>query len=556
MKNNSAIKIFLAAFLYFLLAQSNKSLSQAYNPAIFNELDKEIDNAPVYDGQKYQRILNLKKNFDNTAGKNLDQQYTFYLSLYEEYKIFKFDTAFVYAKKLEEVAAVLNDPLKIAASKAKLSFILLSAGMFGEANDVLNQVDPAILPDSLKAEYFLLRGRYYYDIADYTNYKFFYPAYFKKAELYLDSALAIIPNTSFEYIYYSGLKQLKTGDIDASFANLKMLVARPGLTYHQLAVTASTLSYLYDIKKQTDTALYYQVKAAVADIKSSTKETFAILNLAQILFRQRNFKTASLYIKKAIDDATTYGARQRKIQVSTIMPIIQSSEINYIENQRRIWILYGAVVSVVLLLFVFLLVTIYRQNRKLKNAQQIISAAHQKLHEVNGELKYVNTHLLDLNTRLEEANKIKDEYVGYFFTVNTAFFLKIERLKKRIEEKIHYGKFNEIKYIVNEIDVKNEKEELLKNFDKAFLKLFPHFVEDFNALFDDDNKEKLQEGELLNTDLRIYALIRLGIKENEKIAEILEYSVKSIYAYKTKIRNRSKYAKEEFEKRIMDIQSI
>jgi hypothetical protein len=97
---------------------------------------------------------------------------------------------------------------------------------------------------------------------------------------------------------------------------------------------------------------------------------------------------------------------------------------------------------------------------------------------------------------------------------------------------------------------------LLKSFDKAFLKLFPHFVEEFNALFSEEDQVKLPDKQLLTTDLRIYALIRLGIRENEKIAEILEYSIKSIYAYKTKIRNRSKLPKEEFDKKIMSIKSL
>lgn len=522
---------------------------------ILDQLDKTIANAASYDVQKLSRISALQKSLE-TIVNNPAVQYNLYLELYEEYKIFKFDTAFLYAKKLEETARLLNDPFKTAQAKIKLSFVLLSAGMYGETNVASNEINIRGVPDTLKAEYYLLKGRYYYDAADYNNDKFYYPVYFKKAGDYLDSALAIYPPQSFEYIYYTGLKQMKAGMLDAAFTNFKTLVNRPDLTEHQLAIAASTLSYIYFRKDQVDTAIIYQAKAAMADIRSSTKETFAILNLAQLLFKQGNFKSASVYIKKAIDDASSYGARQRKVQLSTIMPIIQSSEVNYIDNQRRNLILYAAVVSLVLVLFVFLLITIFRQNKKLKLAQKVISDAHNKLSDVNGQLQNVNVNLVDVNTRLEDANKIKDEYVGYFFTINAEFFHKIDRFKKMIEEKIHYSKFNEIRYIVNEINITNEKEDLLKNFDKAFLKLFPHFVDEFNLLFEEENKVKLQEGELLNTDLRIYALIRLGIKENEKIAEILEYSVKSIYAYKTRIRNRSKYPKDEFEKKIMDIKSI
>jgi len=238
------------------------------------------------------------------------------------------------------------------------------------------------------------------------------------------------------------------------------------------------------------------------------------------------------------------------------MPIIQSSRINFIESQRRLWIIYGSVVSGILILLIFLIAVIYRQNRKLEHARKVISVAHGKLSEVNSKLHEVNLELHDVNLRLSEANKIKEEYIGYFFTINSGILQKIERLKSSIEQKLRDRRLDDIRVVVGNINIHNEKQELLKSFDKAFLKIFPHFVEEFNSLFEEEDQVKLSDDELLTTDLRIYALIRLGIKDNEKIAEILEYSVKSIYAYKTKMRNRSKLPKEDFDKRIMSIKSL
>lgn len=553
---------FLGAF-FLLIYPVMDLFAQTANEKLLKELTSVIDLSHQYDSKKHERIEQVRQNFNKSNDKSDLAYYNFYLAIYEEYKIFKFDTAFVYAKKLEQIALKNKDAYKIVQSRTKLAFVLLSAGMYGEAEEIMKQIPVTGQPDSLKADYYLLKGRYYYDLADYVNDNFYYPIYLANAGRCLDSAVGYYSPSSFEYIYYTGLKQMKTGDLDRSFTNFHTLIGRKDLTDHQLAITASTLSYIYSTKGETDQAINYQIQAAIADIKSSTKETFAVLNLAQILFQQRDFKRASQYIKKAVDDATYYGARQRKIQVNSIMPIIQSSEINYIKKQRTSLIIYGAVVSFFLLVLAFLLVIIYRQNKKLQRAQKEISEAHNKLHKVNEQLQQVNTelqnvnaNLLEVNIRLEEANKIKEEYVGYFFTVDAEFFQKIEKFKQAIEEKVHYGKFNEIKYVVNTINIKNEKEDLVKRFDRAFLKLFPHFVDEFNALFDEENQVKLLEGELLNTDLRIYALLRLGIKENEKIAEILEYSVKSIYAYKTKIRNKAKIPKEEFDKKVMEIKSI
>lgn len=110
--------------------------------------------------------------------------------------------------------------------------------------------------------------------------------------------------------------------------------------------------------------------------------------------------------------------------------------------------------------------------------------------------------------------------------------------------------------LVRSINLKKEKEELLKHFDKAFLNLFPNFVSTYSALFREEDKVKLKEDELLNTDLRIFALIRMGINDNEKIAHILQYSVNTINAYKTRIKNKSLVPNEEFEKRIMEIKTV
>ena len=239
--------------------------------------------------------------------------------------------------------------------------------------------------------------------------------------------------------------------------------------------------------------------------------------------------------------------------MSTILPIIQGKKINYVESQRKLWITYGAIASLLLLLLVSLLIIIYRQFNKLKTAKRIITEAHVSLREANKNLHEANTSLHDVNTKLSEANKIKEEYIGYFFNINSEFFVKINRFKKSLEKKIHDRKLEEIKALVNSININQEKEELLKSFDKVFLKLFPNFVQEFNSLFAEADQIKLKDNEYLNTDLRIYALIRMGITDNEKIAQILEYSVNTIYAYKAKIKNKSIISKEEFDRRIMSM---
>ncbi len=181
--------------------------------------------------------------------------------------------------------------------------------------------------------------------------------------------------------------------------------------------------------------------------------------------------------------------------------------------------------------------------------QLIITEAHVKE-------QAINQRLLDTNKQLSEANKIKEEYIGYFFNADSESFAKIENFKKSLEQKIAYRKWEDVIALVNNTNLKKEKEELLQNFDKVFLKLFPDFIQRFNDLFREEDKMELKDNEFLNTDLRIFALIRMGIHENEKIARILEYSVNTINTYKTRIKNKSIVPNEAFEQHIMEIRTI
>lgn len=524
--------------------------------SLINELNKAISDAGLYDAEKNKRIEELKEVFEDARKDELHSQYFTCVKLYEEYKSFKFDSAFVYAKRMEKLAAQLNDSSKINIAKIKISFILLSAGLFKETFENLVKINNSQQqPDSVRAEYYSLMCRYYLDLGHYNNDIYYAPNYKKQRNLYIDSALALFPKGSFDNHHFIGLKSLKEGNVKKAIGELETLLNRPDITQHQAAIIASTLGSIYLDDKQIDKAINYQIKAAVADIKSSTKETYAIFNLAQLLFEHGDFEKASVFIEKAVDDASFYGARLRKVQVSTILPIIQSKKLNYVESQRKLWITYGAIASFLLLLLVFMVITIYRQFTKLKKAKQTITEAHLNLEAANANLHTANSDLQEVNSKLSEANKIKEEYIGYFFNINSEFFLKISRFKRSIEKKINDRKLDDVRALVNGINVNQEKEELLKSFDKVFLKLFPNFVKEFNSLFKEEDQIKLKDNEFLNTDLRIYALIRMGITDNEKIANVLEYSVNTIYTYKAKIKHKSIVPKDEFDKRIMNIGS-
>jgi hypothetical protein len=511
--------------------------------SLLKELSSTMDRTKAYDEQKEKMIARLQSRLNASPTNDVQTLFPLYRDLYNEYRIFHYDSAYRYAGKMQDLAYQSGDKQLITEARLNLCFILLSSGLFRETYDSLRITAISQAPDSLKATYYTLMGRYYYDLANY-DYDGGYHSkqYDDQANLYMDSALAFYPPTSFEYIYYSGLRDFKSNRIDQAADFFQKLLDSKKLTDHELALTASTLSGIYQQKGKDTQAIALMIQAAMADIRSSTKETFAIFTLADLLYKAGDVKRASLFIETAIANAEFYGARLRKVQVSSILSLIEGEKISAVESERKLLIRYSVVVTLLLIVLVFLIVVIRQQVRKLKKAQQMITEAHEAQRQIND--------------KLEEANKIKEEYIGYFFSLDSEFFVKLERLKKTLDQKIAERKLEDIRFIVNNIQLKKEKEELLKSFDTVFLKIFPHFVGKFNTLFKEEDQIHLKDNEPLNIDLRIFALIRMGISDNDKIAQILGYSVNTIYAYKTRIKNRSIIPNDEFEARVLDIKSI
>ena len=536
---NQSMNRFLS-FLALCLILFTSVYGKTPADSLLRELNKAMAGSAAYDSIKLRHIDSIKRSLV-TAPDDPALRYNIYRQLYNAYKVFNFDSAFVYARQLEQLAAQLKDPVLITDSKVKLGYVLLSSGMFTETLAFINTFNASGAPDSLKIEFYLMKSRLYFDLADYNQDKYYTPSYIRQASSYIDSALQLMTPNSFEYRYNRGLQLSKLGNIPAALAIFPDL-DQPGLTDRQMAISACTLGAIYVEAHQPDTAIALMMRSAIADIRSSTKETMASYSLATLLFEKGDVKNASHCIERAIAEAVFYGARQRKVMVSSILPIIEHERIITAEERTRSLLIYASIVTLLLVALVVLAVTVFRQVKKLKTAQRIITAAHLKQQEINSQLL--------------EANRIKEEYVGYCFNINATYIGKIEKLKQSLEQKLTANKPSELKFLVNNINIRQEREELFTNFDRVFLKIFPHFVSEFNSFFEKENQVVLKENELLNTDIRIFALIRIGISDNEKIARILEYSVNTIYAYKTRIKKRAVIPSEEFEARIMSIKAL
>lgn len=510
--------------------------------SLIDSLKTEIGRKEIYVNQKLERIDKLQTTITETPPEDLQAKFQLYNEVYHEYRAFIYDSAFSVANKLITISHSLHDNSKIDYSRLKFAFVLMSSGLFKETLDTLKAIQLNHLPDTSRLDYYRICFRLYWDLREYNKDNHYAAIYDSMSHVYLDSAVYWSkPGTYLDYSL-TALKLAKEKNFPAVFSKLDQLLKERQLTSHQKAMTYFELSNAYESAGRREEAIKYGALSAINDIRSSVKETAAIFSLAHRLYQLGDTENAYMFASEALDDAEFYGARLRKVQIISLLPAIAARRLSAIEQQRRTWIIISVaaiVVAVLIIAFVWILI---RQLKKVRAAELASKNANAALHETN--------------LKLLEAERIKEEYIGYYVNNNAQFLHKIEWFKNAIERKVQLRKFDDIRDVTQTINANSDRKEFHTNFDKAFIKLFPDFVHRFNALFPADHRIVLKESEILNTELRIFALYRLGVSDANKVAEILGYSINTIYSYKNRIKGRSIVPNDRFETAIMEIRSV
>lgn len=524
-------------FLIFSVALSAKEL-----PPTLENLDKELLKKDFYIRQKYSKIKSLRMNAHkfiiNQDNKKL---YNTYMLLFDEYRSFKYDSAYYYLEEAKSKAILLKDPALLAKTKIKEGFILLSSGLFKEAIDTLNSIKPEQLDNNSKYEYYSIKARVYYDLTDYNKDQRYSIHYVQMGNQLLKKALFLAkPNTN-DYWAAESLERLKQQDWEGAKKAFSYWINHYQLPPKYYGIATSSLGYIYSEGGNKKKAIEYLILAAIADVKNATKETVALRNLANELFKMGQIETANRYINLAMDDATFYDAKHRKIEISFILPIIEKAQFSKVKSKNDLLEKIIILLTVFALIIIVFLIIIVKQLKEKNASKKVMTEALCKLQE--------------MNISLSETNSIKEEYIAYFIKASSNLINKIDHIQKSTIQKIISKKTDEVISSLKRYSVKDEREHLFHQFDEIFLKLFPTFITEFNELFTDDHKSIVKKGELLNTELRIFALYRLGIQDANQMAEFLELSVATIYTYKTRIKSRSK-SKDKFEEKIMAIRAI
>lgn len=530
---------------------------------IFSKLDEMILRREEYRGMKEERIRMLQKQFNNQV--SIEESFYVNKLFYEEFYVYNADSAMAYADKNLDIALQLKRKDWEYVWKINKSFLLSATGLLKEAEDELKSVPVKELSGDVLTDYYGQMVYLWSHFGQYTGSQSedVQRSYLDKERMYRDSVYSVVKPSHPLYLWYKGCYFQYQGEDEMRkvIPELTQVLDSASLETRYDAMNAYILGSIYRDLGDMDNYMKYLAYSSMADITSCNKDIASLEELGTFLFSLGDIDRAYSYINYCLQNALFYNNRVRIMGISGIIDQINGVYQEHMRQQGervRSYLVIVSVLSVVLLLSIIYIYYKLRQlatsrsklremNGELNRHVYDLSEAQKQLKEVNDKLQALNVELKDVNAQLRESNYVKEEYIGYVFSICSNYINKLDEYRKNINRKIKTNQIDEVKAMTDRPTMaQKELKEFYKNFDAIFLHVYPSFVSDFNELLLPEERIVLKEGELLNTELRIYALVRLGINDSVKIAEFLHCSPQTVYNNRLKVRNKAIVPKEQF----------
>lgn len=502
------------------------------------KLDQAIKERPIYMEQKELKLVELKRQLHRQIPD--EERFAILGTLLDEYRSFNTDSALHMAEEREQIAIRLGNREYIDNARMNKADVLGMTGMYKEVMDLMRNIHIDRLPVDIHPYYYHIYRTVYGLMADYAVTAYEKKLYTELTDKYRDSLLLVNKDNLLIHTLIQSDQYNVRNEYDKAIRLLTDYLALQKDYEHDVAICAYTLSESYRLKGDKEKEKEYLIVSAMADMKTAVREYISLRKLAVLLYQEGDIERAYSYVKICMEDAAACNARLRKLEILEIFPIINDAYQQKTEKQQEQmkWALVSiSLLSLFLLLAIFY---VYKQMKKVAAARREVIDANKRLKELNDELHLSNAQLKEANHSIAENSYLKEEYIGRYMDQCSVYLEKMDNYRRSLGKIAATGNVEELyKNIKSSKFIEGELKEFYTNFDNTFLQLFPTFVEDFNALLADDEQISLKAGERMNTELRIFALIRLGITDSVKIAQFLRYSVTTIYNYRTKVRNKA-----------------
>lgn len=528
--------------------------AEARLDSLLSVLDDVILHSRQFEAEKERHIASIRQSLSARA-LSPEEEYAVNLHLYAEYEAYICDSALHYINRNIEIAQTVGRKDWLVEAKLEKAHLLAVSGLYAEGIALLQSIDRRQIADNLLADYYTAFENIYLYHAEYAQDDEYRPHYLKLRACYLDSILQVISPGTYRYAIARAPLLIDQGYYEEAKALLKNILPQLNRQTREYAVVTSILAYACLQDQHLLERKYYLVESAIADIRSVVKENNSLRVLAELLYEEDDLERANRYMKKSMADATFYNARLRNIQASRMLPLIDNAYQREKEAQRQKLYVSLWVISALSLFLIAAVVFVIGQMKKLARARREVVEANRELQKLNEDLTAANLRQQEMNGSLTEANCVKEEYIGRFLGLCSAYIDKWETYRKMLNKQAGAGKLDELyKQLKSSRFIDEALKDFYREFDNAFLNIYPHFVESFNRLFPPEEQVMPKQGERLSTELRIYALIRLGISDSSRIASFLRCSITTIYTYRSKLKNKSLY-RDDFESEVMKIGS-
>ncbi|MCI6281476.1 MAG: DUF6377 domain-containing protein [Bacteroides uniformis] len=513
-----------------------------------DSLDKYIQIKDTYTKQKEERIATLKERLKETS-LSLDEQYRYTYLLFDEYSTYQSKLMHASTQQLIALSVQMGDKNKLVDSEIQLAYSYLWCGAFKEAYEYANTIDTAGISNDAKVNYLMFRLNLEYESALYVKPLHFFLSKYEKSMDGIISQLEQLLPTSDDHLLEARQKACSHNNkFEQAYEYLKQRLKYSSGISREMSAKLGDVGFYHLEMGDTITAIKYMVESAIMDIQIGSKQTPALRKIAEAIYPDKEVERAYKYIQLSMDNAVFFDSRYRMYESSITLPLIDKDLYELTKKQKDTLAIgiYTIILFIIALLISFLF--IWKQNKKLKISASLIR-------KQNISLLSMNTRMTEINKELQDANNIKATYLGRILSDNSSSISTIEELVKTVKIKIKAKQYDDIIQFIYKHDYLKKRKDMLARFDEMFLKLFPNFIEKFNSLLKEEDRVVVQEKNVLTPELRIFALVRLGVTKSDTIAEILNFSASTVRNYKSKIRNISIVPNEEFDKRLLEIES-
>ena len=531
-------------FLLLMLTMPLFAQGKADEKKLLERIDYMIDNDKHYQDIKEKELKHLKQlAFDAEDDKT---QLLFLDSIYHAYSAYRYDSAYAYMKRGLELAQRCNDTYYITLNQINRASILSVRGFYGKAEALLQKLNPDTMPHKLKLYYYFTYAWLYNYWESYAKNSDYAEEFHAQKKHYLNLLLKNFDEANKKTAYYQYLmgENIYLEDptskevLNHYLKAIKMTPAKSRLH----AMSAYGAARYYKRMGQFDLYEEYLVEASVSDGLCQLKETVALQKLAYYLFKkdENNSKRATKYIQHTMEDAQFFNNRLRMMEISNILPVIAAANQQAAERSRTRILTGFIAVSAALIIILILSFVNNRQKNKLKKNKQEIEEQNKKQIEMNSQLSEMNSQLTELNQQLIETNIKRETYMRLFMDISAAYISKLSDYRKLVSRKIKANQTADLLKSLNTRKMEEEEAQMFYNrFDKAFTELYPGFVTELNKLLMPECQLEVPTTHSLTTEIRIFALMRLGVTDSQEIATLLHYSTQTIYNYKSGMRAKA-----------------